>query len=430
MNISDITPVHLVLLWPAEVVDPPLQRIRDLLTRRVGPAVLASPAATPVGKRCDLAVATHDGAVVPDGAGEAAAAVSPESLSVTELEDLLRRESGAWVLRAEPGASPRSLEEHLEAHEPALARAVAEARAQGSSAPLEPIVVAEVHQGEADPDRYAALAVPGGIRLHQDLGIFSPVASAAGAAEAVVLNPSDPRASLTLSDRGGWCRLSWYSALTMTRALEDARLRQPDLVLDVGRGMEAFPGWELTEDELALNVTLTQAVGAPTFASQSALESDMSQVRAEQALASLMHCATAPGSESALSKQPWLDHLRDAVEMLGFETRLVDLIADHAQTPADAVEVGETDTVTAEPETTDWAEQPTADAAVASAPGQPSAGGARNWLYATVVVQMLIGAIFIFIKPLPWSWANLLVATLAIASGVIMLARGERRPRA
>ncbi|MGO3140074.1 MAG: hypothetical protein ACTII3_04960 [Galactobacter sp.] len=429
MLVSEITPVRLVLVWPPEVADPPLQRIREVLTERVGPAVLASPVPTAVGMRCDLAVATHNGVVVPDGVGEAAAAASPSPLQVSELEELLRRESGAWVASTASGASRKELEDSMVRTAPAVAAAVDGARRQGHGSPLDPIALTQVHQGEADPDRYTALGTSGSIRLHQDLAIFSSKASAAGVADAVVADPSDPRASLTLSDQGGWCRLSWYSAATMTRVLDGARRRQPDLVLDVGRGVEAFPGWELTEDELSLNVALMQAVDAPTFAAQPLLQAGMSQVRAEQALASLIHCATAPGSGTRLSDQPWLEHLRDAVEMLGFEPRLVDLVAGHAQTPADAVEVGATEAAEDAVQEQEVGGSRAEEAETPSAPGNQRDGGVRNWLYVSVVVQMLIGAIFIFLKPLPWSWANLVVATLAIASGVVMLARGERRPR-
>jgi hypothetical protein len=79
-----------------------------------------------------------------------------------------------------------------------------------------------------------------------------------------------------------------------------------------------------------------------------------------------------------------------------------------------------------------------AGAGVARAPGADGPDGpprqapterraGTNAVYVVVIVEMVIGAVFLFLKPLPWSWANLVVAAIAIAAGVIQLGRRELR---
>lgn len=397
----DVEPLHLALVWQDQ--DAHMDRLRSWLDGREVLCAVTAPAAVQGGTRADLVVAVSEDAVLVHDAGERVSAGPSPAAFAEQMTTAL----GARVLPTDRDGE------------------VAEASCR---IPVNRMV----HQGESDPERVqAALAGshrPGArVRVHQDVVVMRGLAPGAG--RSIAANSSDSRASLSLEDKGGWVTLSWWSKDSVAAHDGAQPELEPDLRLDVGRPVWTCPASEqVAADSPAAEVltVLRRRLTGMDEAAVDVLTTGMSRVRAEQSVASLRECASVFGAGATpLAGRPWLPSLRDAVEMLGFEPRTVDLLAGTDELPADAAVVDPDEPEETEPRT------PTAGTGrVPAESGQAQSAAQKrrtNAIYVAVVVEMLIGALFLFVRPLPWEPVNMVVAAVAIVAGVVQLLTAERR---
>jgi hypothetical protein len=424
----------LALAWPAGDLDARVRGVVEFLESSSVIAEVGGGIEVPIGGRADVVIATSQGRVLQyDEDGRIAPGLDPGSF-VTELAEA----TGSWILDPDPSDDGRT-HEYLAGDRDGFMHAV-QAAGVGLDA-LDSVTKVAVHQGEADPDVFQAVVntldrPAARILLHQDTAVFTE--GAAHAASAITERPSDPRAALTLEDQGGWVRLSWFSGETLSAGAEGPR--RPDVDVSVGRPSPTIAGLSVLEQNTpAARVQQVLRRFTPVASQEDVARlaaGGMSTTRAEQSALALSDTVTTGLSAGgSLAAQPWLSDLRDAVEMLGFDPIVVDVLAGTRTLP----EPVETLTATSGREESampDDASQ--AGAGVARVPGADGPDGparqapterraGTNAVYVVVIVEMVIGAVFLFLKPLPWSWANLVVAAIAIAAGVIQLGRRELR---
>lgn len=185
------------------------------------------------------------------------------------------------------------------------------------------------------------------------------------------------------------------------------------------------------------------ATFAPAAADVEALVMATSPLRAQMIVAGLAFCAPeGPVAAGDLAQRPWIGELADAVEMFGFDPRWTRVLAGLTPTPAGGTIVEAAPTQPADPGTGPGSGSgPGEDraggepAASGTGPGtrpgtrQPAGPEARRRAavaYSSAIVAMLVAAFFLFLGPLPWRWADLAVAGVAVIVGVWQLLRAER----
>lgn len=477
---EQLEPVVFELLWTAKDRLSRLSAVEQTAAYLREQGVVGSlHTATPVrmGLKATLVLATVEGDMLRAVDGEQLTASGDHE----EWAEQLAQHAGALVLMNDHGG-PRM----VGGDEEALARALEEfPDGDGLNAP----VTGAAYWGQLDPQVWeravgeAESQEPGsgsGYTLHREAVLYSgtrpldavpgstvlediePVDDAA-LAEGQALWSTPPRpATLMVQDRGGWVALSFTPRLAANAApgehgsvagaqggdggeaqhLVDSRhLIEEGAVLtaSAGLGHSLFPETGtagrlaelLASDFLGFNeddeAELVHAIGP---------------VRAAEVIRGLRGMGRGRRvAEGRLAGQEWLGELRDTVEMLGFDPAWVGVLAGVSKAPEPGAPL------TAR--VADSAMPMGADAAASGAAPGESSGGAPGTssvpvtaetgpavtnkqsqaAYAVVVVAMIMGAAFLFLKPLPWEAANLGVAAVAIAAGVAQLWLTEKRHR-
>lgn len=487
---EQLEPVVFELLWTAKDRLSRLSAVEQTAAylREQG-VVGALHTATPVrmGLKATLVLATVEGDMLRAAEGQALTARGDHE----EWAEQLAQHAGALVLMNDHGgprmvggdeeALARALEEFPEGDglnaavtgaaywgqlDPqAWARAVGQAESQepGSGSGYTLHREAVLYSGTRPLDAVPGSTVLEDIEPVDDPALADELRVDASLAEGQALWSTPPRpATLMVQDRGGWVALSFTPRLAANSApgergsgtgaqggdgeeaqhLVDSRhLIEEGAVLTASAGLghslfpETGPAGRLAEllasDFLGFNeddeAELVHAIGP---------------VRAAEVIRGLRGMAQGRRvAEGRLAGQEWLGELRDTVEMLGFDPAWVGVLAGVSKAP----EPGEPLT----PRVADGAMPTGADAAASgAAPGESSGdvpGTAPEPVtseeapavtnkqsqaaYAVVVVAMIMGAAFLFLKPLPWEAANLGVAAVAIAAGVAQLWLTEKRHR-
>lgn len=260
----------------------------------------------------------------------------------------------------------------------------------------------------------------------------------------------EPRpATLMVQDRGGWAALSFSPKMVASQQGGQDHTSGEQHLVEVGAALTASAGLGhtlfpesgtgarlaglLAEDFLGINeddeAELIHAIG-PVRAGE--------VVRVLRGLARGRRVA-----EGRLAGQEWLGELRDTVEMLGFDPTWVGVLAGSSKPPEPGAPLNPSPVVASaqgadaaasvglhQDGATAAGSEGAADAASTAEPSPPPAPAKQEQAaYIIVVAELIIGAVFLFFKPLPWEAANLGVAALAIVAGVAHLWRTEKRHR-
>jgi hypothetical protein len=422
---------RLQLLFPAQS---PAQRqaaagaVLQVLGSRKVVAAVQTGYPVPLGLRVTVLVAVHqDRVVLFDDEGSLSAALDPESLG-----QALALHAGAWVMELDEEPS-------LLAGDEAGLTAALEALGEAEADPFSPVQSAAIHYGEPDASIWgvAIKGVKTRGHLHRDVAVLS---GEPGPESGVVAGAASRSASLTLRSFGAWWGLAYFSKADMEAKVKLGAQREPTLALALGLGASLLPDSPAPREgaaagagpaELTPAQRLARALGAAHMVADprdvDALEGAMSQVRAEQSIASLARCVPAPGTlvvSGGVQSAAWLPEAADAVEMLGFDPQWVDVLAGRAPEPAGGEEIvpkGVLAGTAAAIKTEFKAENAASLQRQQAASGASRLIWARSWKpamrYTVGIVELLLAALFLFWAPLPWAWANPLLAALLTLDG-------------
>lgn len=463
-----LEPVVFELLWQAKDRLSRLSAVEQAASflREQG-VVGAMHTATPVhmGLKATLVLATVDGDMLRAVAGSdgATTELSAEG-DHEEWAQLLAAKAGALVLLSDHegprmvGGDEDSLAEALEAFPEgdALSAPVNGAAYWGQ----QDQAVWERTLGEAEAQEPGAGS---GYALHRDAVIYTgsrPVDAVPGSLVEVgpVVSPegeqawsTTPRpATLMVQDRGGWVALSFTPRLSPNADSGDEHVVEAQHLLAEGAVLTATAGlghtlFPETGQGARIAELLAQDFLGMNEDDEAELVHAIGPVRAAEVVRSLSGMAQGRRvAEGRLAGQEWLGELRDTVEMLGFDPTWVGVLAGSSRAPepgaplvpvpVEAQDSPAQESPLQDSSRPDPAGQAPEPAVTGSQPEAPAAATPptkqSQAAYAIVVVELIIGAVFLFFRPLPWEAANLGVAALAIVVGVAHLWRTEKRHRA